>query len=82
MVLGSTPLAAGMDPTTIMMVPESVLSAGMVELAATAALAPSLVATEVTISDERGGRDGGTISRRGPSALDSALERSKPLEDP
>jgi hypothetical protein len=36
--------------------------------------APSLAASEVTASDERGGEDGGTISRWGPSPLYSSPE--------
>jgi hypothetical protein len=43
---------------------------------------PSLAALEVTASDERGARDGGTISRWGPSPVDSAPERPEPLGDP
>jgi hypothetical protein len=46
------------------------------------ASAPSLAAPKVIVSDERGGGDKGTISRRGPSPLDSALEQLEPLEDP
>jgi hypothetical protein len=82
MVLGSAVVTARMDPTAIMTALEFVLFATMVEPAIVVASAPSLVASEVTVSDERGGRDGGTISRRGPSPLDSAPERPEPLEDP
>jgi hypothetical protein len=46
MVLGFTLVTIGMNPTTIIMAPETVLSAGMVEPATTMASAPSLAALE------------------------------------
>jgi hypothetical protein len=61
---------------------ESVLSVGMVEPATTVASTPSLAALEEAVPDERGGEDGGTISRRGQSPLDSIPEWPKPLKDP
>jgi hypothetical protein len=82
MVLGSTPVTTEMDPTAIITALKSILSAGMVEPAVVVASTPSLAASKVTASDERGGGDKGTICRRGPSPLDSALERPEPLEDP
>jgi hypothetical protein len=81
MALGSTLVTTGMDPTAIMIAPKYVLSARMVEPVVVAST-PSLAASEVTVSDERGGGDKGTISRQGPSPLDSTPERPEPLEDP
>jgi hypothetical protein len=71
-----------MDPIAIMTAPESVLFAGMAKPGTAVAPAPSLAASGVTVSDERGSRDGGTISQWGPSPLDSTLERPELLEDP
>jgi hypothetical protein len=51
-----------MDPTTIMTVPESVLSFGMVEPAVIVASVLSLAASKVTIPDERGGEDEGMVN--------------------
>jgi hypothetical protein len=63
-----------MDPTTITTVLESILFVGMVKPAAAMASVPSLAAAEVTVPDERGGKDGETVSRQGPSPLDFAPE--------